>query len=134
MADGTIDAIASDHAPQSSIEKCVEFDQAQNGIIGLETSLGLALQLVQEGVLPLPRLVELMACSPARILGLACGLNTGMSADITIFDLEGKRTVVADDFMSKSRNTPFDGWELKGQVLATIVDGQIVFELSDRMR
>jgi dihydroorotase len=131
LADGTIDAIASDHAPQSSIEKCVEFDQAQNGIIGLETSLGLALQLVHEGILPLPRLIELMACNPARILGVACGLNTGMPADITIFDPERKRTVVAGDFMSKSRNTPFGGWELKGQAVATIVDGQVVFELSD---
>jgi dihydroorotase len=131
LADGTIDAIASDHAPQSSIEKCVEFDQAQNGIIGLETSLGLALQLVHEGILPLPRLIELMACNPARILGVACGLSTGMPADITIFDPERKRTVVAGDFMSKSRNTPFGGWELKGQAVATIVDGQVVFELSD---
>ncbi len=131
LVDGTIDAIASDHAPQSSIEKLVEFDQAQTGIIGLETSLGLALQLVHEGLLSLPRLVELMTCNPARILGLACGLNTGMPADITIFDPEKKHTVVAANFMSKSRNTPFDGWALKGQVMATIVDGQIVFEGSD---
>lgn len=131
LADGTIDAIASDHAPQSSIEKRVEFDQAQNGIIGLETSLGLALQLVHEGILPLPRLVELMACNPARILGVACGLQTGMPADITIFDPEMKHTVAAGNFMSKSRNTPFDGWELKGQAIATIVDGHVVFELRD---
>ena len=131
LVDGTIDAIASDHAPQSSIEKRVEFDQAQTGIIGLETSLGLALQLVHEGLLSLPRLVELMAYNPARILGLASGLNTGMPADITIFDPEKKHTVVAANFMSKSRNTPFDGWTLKGQVMATIVDGQIVFEGSD---
>jgi dihydroorotase len=128
LADGTIDAIASDHAPQSSIEKCVEFDQAQSGIIGLETSLGLALQLVHEGIVSLPRLVELLACQPARILGLTCGLNTGRPADITIFDPDMKHTVVATNFISKSRNTPFDGWELRGQVMATIVDGQIVFE------
>ena len=131
LADGTIDAIASDHAPQSSIEKCVEFDQAQNGIIGLETSLGLALQLVHEGLLSLPRLVELMACNPARILGVTCGLNTGMPADVTIFDPERKCTVSAGNFMSKSRNTPFDGWELKGQAIVTIVEGHVVFELSD---
>jgi dihydroorotase len=131
LADGTIDAIASDHAPHSSIEKLVEFDQAANGIIGLETALPLALRLVHEGILPLPRLVALMASNPAGIIGVDCGLQTGMPADITIIDPEIKHTVAAETFRSKSRNTPFDGWELQGRAMVTIVDGRIVFELSN---
>lgn len=129
LADGTIDAIASDHAPHSSIEKLVEFDRAANGIVGLETALPLALKLVHEGVFPLSRLVELMASNPARIIHVDCGLQTGMPADITIIDPEMKHTVDAETFRSKSRNTPFDGWDLKGRAMATIVDGQIVFTL-----
>ncbi|MBL0712525.1 MAG: dihydroorotase [Desulfosarcina sp.] len=131
LADGTIDAIASDHAPHSSIEKQVEFDQAANGIIGLETALALALQLVHEGILSLPRLVELMAANPARIIGVPCGLQTGMPADITIVDPTRKHTVSAGEFKSKSRNTPFDGRELKGCAVSTIVNGRIVFDLSE---
>jgi dihydroorotase len=131
LADGTIDAIASDHAPHSSIEKQTVFDQAANGIVGLETTLALALQLVHEGLLPLTRLVELMTCNPARIIDVACGLQTGMPADITIIDPEMKYTVDARTFRSKSRNTPFDGWELKGRAVAAIVEGRIVFELSE---
>ncbi len=128
LADGTLDAIASDHAPHSSIEKQLEFDLAANGIIGLETALPLALKLVHDGVLRLPRLVELMACNPARIVGVPCGLQTGMPADITIIDPEATFTVSADAFKSRSRNTPFDGWELKGRAVATVVAGRVVFE------
>ena len=130
LADGTIDAIASDHAPHSSIEKRLEFDRAANGIIGLETALPLALKLVRAGVLTLPRLVELMACNPARIIGVPCGLQTGMPADVTIIDPEIRFTVSAAAFKSRSRNTPFDGWDLQGRASTTIVDGDIVFELS----
>ena len=130
LADGTIDAIASDHAPHSSIEKVAAFDQAANGIIGLETSLALALGLVHAGVISLPRLVELMAVHPAAIIGVACGLQTGMPADITIIDPDSKHTVAAERFRSKSRNTPFDGQDLKGRAVATIVGGRVVFELS----
>ncbi len=131
LADGTLDAIASDHAPHSSIEKQLEFDLAANGIIGLETTLALALKLVHDGVLTLPRLVELMASNPARIIGVPCGLQTGMAADITIIDPDAAFTVSADDFRSKSRNTPFEGWELKGRAAATIVAGRIVFALDE---
>ena len=131
LADGTIDAIASDHAPHSSIEKLAAFDQAANGIIGLETSLALALGLVHAGVLSLPRLVELMAVNPAAIIGVDCGLQTGMPADITIIDPEVEHTVAVGDFRSKSRNSPFDGQDLKGRALATIVDGRVVFELEN---
>ena len=131
LADGTLDAIASDHAPHSSIEKRLEFDLAANGVIGLETSLALALKLVHDGVLSLPRLIELMACQPARIIGVPCGLQTGMPADITIIDPEAAFTVSADSFRSKSRNTPFDGWKLKGRATATIVAGKIIFELDN---
>lgn len=130
LADGTIDAIASDHAPHTSIEKLVEFDRAANGIVGLETALALALKLVHEGVLPLSRLVELMARNPAQIIDVDCGLQTGMPADITIIDPEMKHTVDAGTFKSKSRNTPFNGWSLKGRAVTTIVEGRIVFELS----
>ncbi len=132
LADGTLDAIASDHAPHSSIEKHLEFDLAANGIIGLETALPLALKLVHDGVLSLPRLVELMACNPARIIGVPCGLRTDMPADITIIDPDAAFTVSADAFRSKSRNTPFDGWHLKGHAVATIVAGRIVFESDDQ--
>jgi dihydroorotase len=130
LADGTIDAIASDHAPHSSIEKLVEFDQAADGIVGLETALPLALRLVHEGILSMPRLVELMTRNPADIIGVDCGLQTGMPADVTIIDPGIIHTVAAETFRSKSRNTPFDGWELKGQAATTIVGGQIVFGLS----
>ena len=130
LADGTIDAIASDHAPHSSIEKVAAFDQAANGIIGLETSLALSLGLVHAGVISLPRLVELMAVNPAAIIGVACGLQTGMPADITIIDPDSEHTVAAERFRSKSRNTPFDGQDLKGRAVATIVGGRVVFELS----
>lgn len=130
LADGTIDAIASDHTPESRIEKQTTFDQAANGIIGLETTLALALQLVHEDVLPLSRLVAMMTRNPARIIDVTCGLQTGMPADITIFDPQLNHTVKAAAFKSKSRNTPFDGWELKGRTIATIVSGNIVFELA----
>ena len=130
LADGTIDAIASDHAPHSNIEKKTVFDQAANGIIGLETTLALSLKLVHAGVLTLPRLVALMTRHPADIIGVACGLQTGMPADVTIIDPQIDHTVAAATFKSKSRNTPFDGWELRGRALATIVDGNIVFESS----
>ena len=130
LADGTIDAIASDHAPHSSIEKLTVFDQAANGIVGLETALALSLKLVHEGVLTLPRLVELMSRNPAGIIGVDCGLQTGLPADITVIDPEIDHIVAAADFKSKSRNTPFDGWELRGRALVTIVNGKIVFEKS----
>ena len=128
LADGTIDVIASDHAPHTSIEKDVEFDQAANGMIGLETSLSLSLQLVEMG-LSLNDLVAKMSINPARILNLThIGLKPGNPADLTIIDVEKRFTVDANTFQSKSRNTPFNGWELKGKPVLTMVGGKIVFD------
>jgi len=128
LRDGTIDAIASDHAPQSSVEKDVEFEFAANGIIGMETSLGLCLRLVDEGVLTLPQLIQKMSCAPAAILKVPGGtLEQGAPADITVIDPERKWTVNVDAFKSKSRNCPFNGWELKGKAVMTIVGGEIKY-------
>jgi len=129
LADGTLDAVASDHAPHSSIEKDVEFDQAANGIIGLETALGLGLKLVAEGKLSLERLVDAMAVQPARILGLPAGLRTGQPADITLIDPHLAWRVEGAGLHSRSRNTPFMGWELKGRAVVTIMGGRITHSL-----
>jgi dihydroorotase len=130
LADGTIDVIATDHAPHSEQEKDVEFDNAPFGITGLETSLGLALQeLVEEKVLTISQLVEKMSVNPARILGLNKGrLAVGYDADITIIDLERKWIVRQEDFKSKSKNSPFIGRKLKGMAVLTISRGKIVYE------
>jgi len=128
LADGTLDAIATDHAPHSSKEKDVPFDSAANGIIGLETAVSLSLGLVRDGVLSLTRLVEKMSCNPARILGLESGLRVGQPADITIIDPDVEYEVNAGDFQSLSRNTPFDGWQLKGRPVLTMVGGRVVYE------
>lgn len=130
LADGTIDVIATDHAPHSEQEKDVEFDNAPFGITGLETSLGLALQeLVEDKVLTISQLVEKMSVNPARILGLNKGrLAVGYDADITIIDLERKWIVRQEDFKSKSKNSPFIGRKLKGMAVLTISRGKIVYE------
>ena len=128
LADGTIDVIATDHAPHSFIEKQVEFDRAANGIIGLETSVSLALKLVENGVISMEVLVEKMSTNPARILGLENGLLIGRPADITIIDPERPYRVNADNFKSLSRNTPFDGWDMKGKAVLTMVGGKIVYQ------
>jgi dihydroorotase len=128
LADGTLDAIATDHAPHSSKEKDVDFAAAPNGIIGLETSVGLSLRLVKNGVLSFTRLVETMSTNPARILGLKNGLRVGCAADLTIIDPQLSYTVEADRFQSLSRNTPFDGWHLTGRAVLTMVGGRIVFD------
>ena len=130
LADDTIDAIATDHAPHSSKEKEVAFSSAANGIIGLETAVSLSLRLVQEGVLSLDRLVEKMSTNPARILGLESGLRVGQPADITILDPDLEYTVNSANFQSLSRNTPFEGWQLKGRPLFTLVGGRVVYEFS----
>jgi dihydroorotase len=128
IADGTIDVIATDHAPHSLIEKQVEFDRAANGIIGLETSVSLTLKLVETGVISMTALVEKMSTNPARILGLKNGLRIGQSADITIIDPEKSYRVNADHFRSLSRNTPFNGWDMKGKAVLTMVQGKIVYQ------
>lgn len=129
LADGTIDAIATDHAPHSALEKEVPFDEAANGIIGLETSLPLGLRLVDEGLLTVPQLIEKMSLNPARILGLSAGVRVGGKADLTVIDPSRQYVYHAAEGFSKSRNTPFDGWEMKGRASFTIVDGRIVHEI-----
>ena len=128
LADGTIDVIATDHAPHSSVEKSLEFHQAPNGIIGLETALSLGLNLVDEGILTLTGLIEKMSTNPAQILGLENGIIVGQQADITIIDLEKPFRVKADRFQSLSRNTPFDDWDMKGKTVLTMVGGKIVYQ------
>jgi dihydroorotase len=129
LADGTIDVIATDHAPHNVVEKDVEFDRAANGIIGLETSLALSLELVRKNILSIDQLVEKMSMNPARILGLDQGLSSGNIADITLIDPEYEYSVDSNKFQSKSRNTPFNGWKLKGRAVMTIVGGKTVFEV-----
>lgn len=126
LADGTIDVIASDHAPHSSIEKDVEFEYAACGMVGLETSLGLSMKLVKDRILSLGQLVEKMSINPARILRIPGGtLKTGAGADITVIDPGHCWKVRADAFRSRSRNSPFDGWALEGKARMTIVGGEI---------
>lgn len=131
IKDGTIDAIASDHAPHHADEKELEYDRAPFGIIGLETSLGLALtELVHKGIIDLERLVELCSTNPAKILGLEGRgtLSAGSVADITILDPDLEWTYINSDSRSKSRNSPFDGRKFLGAAVATIVGGRIVYK------
>ena len=129
IADGTVDVIATDHAPHHYDEKRVEFDRAPFGIVGLETAVPLSLdRLVHAGVIGLSRLVELMSLNPARILRVAGGtLAPGSPADITVIAPDMQVRVDARALRSKSKNTPFDGWQLRGGVAATIVGGRTVF-------
>ncbi len=128
LRDGTVDAIASDHAPHHPDEKDVQFSVAPFGILGLETTVSLCLdRLVGGGILELSRLVHLLSAGPASVLGLPGGsLAPGQAADITLLDLDREVTVRAESFGSKSRNTPFDGWQLRGAAVGTFLDGQPV--------
>ena len=125
---GAVDAIASDHAPHSAEEKDQEFDVAPFGIVGLETSLGLALtELYHKRIISLLELVRLMSGGPAAILGIKSGsLKPGAPADITLFDPERQWTVDPSKFHSKSRNTPFSGWQLKGKAVSVIIEGRVL--------
>jgi len=128
IADGTVDAIATDHAPHHIDEKNVEFNIAMNGIVGLETALPLTLKLVEEGVIDLPKAIDLLTSGPARALNLPVGqLQEGGVADVTVLDPNLVWTVEAQRLKSKSKNTPFDGWEMKGAAVCTIVAGKIVY-------
>jgi dihydroorotase len=133
LKDGTIDVIATDHAPHHYDAKEREFDDAPNGIIGLETALGLAItELVKTGLLSLPELVERMSSGPARIFGLPGGtLAPGGPADVTVFDPETEWTVRPQEFCSRSRNTPFGGRRLTGRANVTIVRGQVAYQRPD---
>jgi dihydroorotase len=130
LADGTVDAIATDHAPHAPHEKIIEFERAAFGITGLETALGIAItRLHREHRIPLARIVELFTSGPASVVDLR-GRGTlarGSHADVTIFDPKKRWTFDASKSRSKSHNTPFDGWQLTGKVVATIVDGRIVY-------
>jgi len=129
IVDGTVDVIATDHAPHHYDEKHVEFDRAPFGIVGLETAVSLCLdRLVRPGRIRLARLVELLSVNPARILNVPGGtLAAGALADITILAPDLPVTVRAADLKSRSKNTPFDGWHLTGGVAATIVGGRPLF-------
>jgi dihydroorotase len=130
LADGTVDAIATDHAPHAAHEKEMEFERAAFGITGLETALALAItRLYVAKRIPLARIVELFTAGPVRCFDLR-GRGTlakGSFADVTIFDPKKKWTFEAAKSVSKSKNTPFDSWQLTGKVMATIVGGNIVY-------
>ncbi len=129
LADGSIDAIATDHAPHHADEKALEFDRAPFGIVGLETALPICLdRLVHSGIITLARLVELLSVNPARILGIPGGtLTEGGPADLTILAPDTPVTVHAAALRSKSKNTPFEGWTLRGAVAGTMVGGRLVY-------
>jgi dihydroorotase len=128
LADGTIDCVATDHAPHALSEKEGEFDQTAFGVVGLETAVAVLLdRLVGPGLLPLKTLIARLSSGPARVLNLAGGsLAPGARADITILDLERELTVDPTRFHSRSRNTPFRGWTLRGGPWMTIVNGKVV--------
>jgi dihydroorotase len=129
IADGTVDVIATDHAPHHYDEKKVEFDRAPFGIVGLETAVPLTFdRLVHTGVIRLSRMIELLSVNPAKILRIPGGtLAEGAPADVTILAPDLKVRIEAARLRSRSKNTPFDGWELRGGVAATFVGGRMVF-------
>jgi dihydroorotase len=132
IADGTLSILASDHAPHADFEKEVEFDAAPFGIVGLETELSMFIDLLvhKHRKIDIGRLIEMYTVEPARLLQLNAGtLSVGAAADITLIDPEMEWTVRATEFQSASRNTPFDGWKLKGRAVRTIVAGKTVWEL-----
>lgn len=132
ISDGTIDAIATDHAPHHHDEKALEFDRAPFGITGLETAIGLAFnELVHKGAIGLERLVEMCSTNPARIFGLKGRgtLRPGSAADLTIIDPELEWTYTNADSRSRSKNSPFGGWKFRGRAVATIVNGRVVFKI-----
>jgi len=135
VRDGTLDVIATDHAPHHRDEKDVEFDAALNGIIGLETAVPLALRLIAEADIPIATLVRAMSTNPAKILGVPGGsVGVGDVADVSVVDPRRRWTVDPAKLRSKSRNTPFGGWEMTGQAVATIVGGRIVHRLDGKER
>jgi dihydroorotase len=132
IADGTLSILCSDHAPHADFEKEVEFDAAPFGIIGLETELGLFLDLLVHKYrkIDIPRLIEMYTVEPARLLKIEAGtLSIGARAHVTLIDPEREWTVRVDQFESASRNSPFNGWKLKGRAVRTIVEGKTVWEL-----
>lgn len=130
LADGVFDAIATDHAPHSPLEKEVEFELAANGIIGLETSVPLSLALVRDGVISARRFVELLSVNPAKILKVPGGtLTPGSAADLTLIDPDSRFSYQEEMVLSKSKNSPFLNWDLQGRAVLTMVDGRITHNL-----
>ncbi len=128
LKDGTINIIATDHAPHHPLEKAVPFEQAPSGIIGLESALSICIKLIEEGILKWPGLIKKMSCTPTHIFRLPGGtLKPKSPADVTIIDPNMRYRLAVNKFYSKSRNCPFDDWEVKGRALVTIVDGNIVY-------
>jgi dihydroorotase len=130
LADGSIDCIATDHAPHACNEKNQEFDHAPFGITGLETALGLCVSVLHgKQKMPIKRIIELLSTNPARVMGLQGRgtLAVGSHADVTLFDAAKKWTYKAADSYSKSKNSPFDGWAMQGRVVATVVGGAVKF-------
>lgn len=137
LNDGTIDAIATDHAPHTPDEKEVEFNQAPFGIIGLESAVPVLLdKLVHKNIISLGRLIELLSSAPARILGLESKgqIKKGADADLTLLNLQKESVIDVNTFLSKSRNCPFDGWKLKGLPVMTIVGGRIIFQAKQKLK
>jgi dihydroorotase len=133
LADGTIDAIATDHAPHHRDEKDCEFQSAANGVVGLETLLPLTLRLVRESLLDLPSAIAKVTCGPARILGLPTGtLEVGGVADVAVIDPDLEWTVSRAELRTKSKNTPFEGWTMRGRAVLTLVEGRIVHDERER--
>ncbi len=127
LADGTIEAIATDHAPHHRDEKDCEFASAANGVVGLETLLPLTLELVRRGVLDLPTAVARVSSGPAGILNLDVGtLEAGRPADVVVVDPDAEWEVGREALLSKSKNTPFEGWRMRGRAVLTVRDGKIV--------
>ena len=129
LQDGTIDVVATDHAPHTEDEKSRGLEFSAMGVVGLETSFAVIYtKLVKEGIISLEKAIEVMAEAPRRIFGLSGAFAEGEAADIAVFDLDAKFTVEPDKFLTMGRSTPFEGWELQGECCLTLVDGKIAYE------
>lgn len=129
LQDGTIDVVATDHAPHTADEKSRGLEFSAMGVVGLETSFAVIYtKLVKAGIITLEKAIEVMAEAPRRIFGLGGGLKEGEDADVAVFDLDAKFTVEPNKFLTMGRSTPFEGWELQGECCLTLVDGKIAYE------
>jgi dihydroorotase len=135
--DGTADAVATDHAPHTAVDKDVEFGTAANGISGIETALGVLLAAVDAGLIPLGRAIEALTAGPARVLGAAWGdrpapgLVEGATADLVVFDRSAAWTVTPEALASRGKNTPLAGRDIGGRVLLTVAAGKVAYEAAD---
>ena len=129
LQDGTIDVVATDHAPHTAEEKSRGLERSAMGVVGIETSFAVIYtKLVKAGIISLEKAVEVLAEAPRKIFNLGGGLKEGEAADIAVFDLEKEFTVDPDTFLSKGRSTPFEGWQLQGECCLTLVDGRVAYE------